>query len=103
MGTLGALVGTGAPYPDDGHGNANTSGNRSKPHDWVMVDNDLAAHQVATKIGTQSFAAGVVFDSRVFAPLTDVPPIQASDSASSNMQHMPVVKDFVLDTVAPPP
>jgi endonuclease/exonuclease/phosphatase family metal-dependent hydrolase len=97
MGTLSALVGTAAPYPDDGHGNANTSGNRSKPHDWVMVDADLAPHQVPTRIGAQSFPSGIVFDSRVYTPLSDVAPIEPSDSASSNMQHMPVVKDFLLD------
>jgi hypothetical protein len=94
--TLSEVVTTTGPYPDDGHGNANTSGGRNKPHDWVMPDSDLAALQVPTQIGAQSFPNGLVFDSRVFAPLYDVAPVQASDSGAANMQHMPVVRDFVL-------
>ena len=96
MTTLAEVVMTAAPYPNDGHGNEGTSGNRSKPHDWVLPDTDLAALQVPTRIGGQTFPSGLVFYSRVFAPLSDVVPVVASDSASSNMQHMPVIKDFVL-------
>jgi hypothetical protein len=96
IGALAALVGTGGPFPDDGHGNANTSGSRNKPHDWLMVDADLAPIQVPTQVAGQSFGAGLVFDSRVFTPLASVPPITPSDSGASNMQHMPVIKDFAL-------
>jgi hypothetical protein len=96
MTTLSGVVTTGGPYPDDGHGNEDTSGGRNKPHDWIMPDADLGPLQVPTRIGNQSFPSGLVFDSRVFSPLSDVAPVQASDSAASNMQHMPVVKDFVL-------
>jgi endonuclease/exonuclease/phosphatase family metal-dependent hydrolase len=94
--SLTQVVTTAPPYPDDGHGNANTSGTRSKPHDWVMPDADLLALRVPTRIGAQAFPNGLVFDSRVYSPLSDVPPVQASDSAASNMQHMPVVEDFLL-------
>jgi endonuclease/exonuclease/phosphatase family metal-dependent hydrolase len=94
--TLAALVSTTAPYADDGHGNSNTSGTRNKPHDWLMPDADLAALEVATEVAGQSFPAGLVFDSRVFAPLASVPPITPSDSGAANMQHMPVLKDFVI-------
>jgi hypothetical protein len=61
-----------------------------------MPNADLAALQVPTRIGAQSFPNGLVFDSGVFTPLSDVAPVQPSDSGASNMQHMPVVKDFVL-------
>ena len=36
----------------------------------------------------------VSIDSRTFTPLDDLKPIQATDSAASNMQHMAVVRDF---------
>ena len=91
---LAAIVGTAAPYPADGAGNANTSLARSKPHDWVLADPDLGPLSVPVAIGQGSFAAGLVFDSRVYMPLADVAPVQATDSAAQNMQHMPVVRDF---------
>lgn len=97
MSTLGAVVGVGAPWPADSKGNSGTSNSRSKPHDWVMVDSDLAAHQIPTKIGNNTFPNGLVFDSRVYTPLSDVAPVQESDSASPNMQHMPVIKDFAVE------
>jgi hypothetical protein len=37
-----------------------------------------------------------VFDSRVYTPLEDVAPVLRADSQATNMQHMPVVKDFLL-------
>ncbi len=91
---LAAIVMTAAPYPADGSGNENTSAPRSKPYDWVLADADLGAFAVPVVIGQRGFAAGLVFDSRVFTPLSDVAPVQATDSAAVNMQHMPVVRDF---------
>jgi hypothetical protein len=35
-----------------------------------------------------------VLDSRVYTPLSEIAPVQADDSASTNMQHMGVVRDF---------
>jgi endonuclease/exonuclease/phosphatase family metal-dependent hydrolase len=94
--SLAQLVTTTPPYPDDGHGNESTNDSRNKPHDWVLPDADLAALRVPTRIGAQAFPNGLVFDSRVYTPLSDVAPVKASDSGASNMQHMPVVADFVL-------
>ena len=96
MATLGEIAGTVAPFPDDGHMNGNTNLPRTKPHDWVLADVDLAPLQIATVYGSNSFDSGLVFDSRVYTPLADVPPILATDSAATNMQHMAVVKDFAL-------
>src|ERR1039457_6849019 len=46
---------------------------------------------------SNTFPNGLVFDSRVYTPLSDVPPVQFSDSGSLNgMQHMAVVKDFAV-------
>lgn len=92
--TLGSVVQVAAPFPVDSFGNDNTNAPRTKPFDWLLADADLAAVQVPTKIGTKTFTAGLVFDSRVYEPLADVTPIEANDSAAMNMQHMPVVKDF---------
>jgi endonuclease/exonuclease/phosphatase family metal-dependent hydrolase len=94
--SLSQVVATAPPYPDDGHGNQNTSSTRNKPHDWIMPDADLVALRVPTRIGAQTFPGGLVSDSRVFSPLAEVAAVQASDSGASNMQHMPVVEDFVL-------
>lgn len=88
------IVVTAAPYPADGSGNENTSAPRSKPFDWLLANPDLAPLGVPMVVGQRAFAAGLVFDSRVFTPLADVAPVQAGDSATLNMQHMPVVRDF---------
>jgi len=93
---LSEIVVTTAPYPADGAGNDNTSGPRSKPHDWLLADTDLAAFSVPVAIGQRGYAGGLVFDSRVFTPLADVAPVQMTDSAATNMQHMPVVRDFLV-------
>jgi hypothetical protein len=47
-------------------------------------------------IGSQSFANGLVFDSRIYTPLADVAPVLQSDCAATNMQHMAVVRDFFV-------
>jgi endonuclease/exonuclease/phosphatase family metal-dependent hydrolase len=93
---LAAIVVTAGPYPADGAGNENTSAPRSKPYDWLLADPDLAPLGVPVVVGQHGFASGLVFDSRVFTPLADVAPVQSSDSAAANMQHMPVVRDFLV-------
>jgi endonuclease/exonuclease/phosphatase family metal-dependent hydrolase len=80
----------------DQSGNANTNANRNKPYDWVLADKDLAACAAPVQIGAGRWTHGLVFDSRVFKPLADVAPVQAGDSAAPNMQHMAVVRDFVV-------
>jgi endonuclease/exonuclease/phosphatase family metal-dependent hydrolase len=94
--TLGAVVRTAGPHPADGNNNQNTNASRSNPYDWVLADADLALLQVPVTIGDAGYSAGLVFDSRVFSPLSDVPPVLAGDSAAPSMQHMAVVKDFLL-------
>lgn len=96
MNTLSQVVRTAGPYPVDQAGNPNTNASRNSPYDWVAVDEDLHARQVPVVIGAAQFDAGLVFDSRVYVPLSDVSPVFASDSAATNMQHMGVVKDFLL-------
>jgi hypothetical protein len=94
--TLGQVVRVAGPHPVDGNNVGGTNAGRTQPYDWVMADADLYALQVPVRIGDAGYDAGLVFDSRVFNPISDVPPVLAGDSAAVNMQHMAVVKDFLL-------
>ena len=76
----------------------NWSINRNHPHDWLLASPALHARATPVVIAASSFNAGLVFDSRVYTPLTDVPPVVMGDSAAVGMQHMPVVRDFLLPT-----
>lgn len=98
--TLGGVFQVSGPFPADNRNNFNTSANRSEPYDWVLVSPDLDALKMPVVIGAQTFANGLVFDSRVYTPLADVAPVRQGDSGSANMQHMAVVRDFALP-VAP--
>ena len=102
-----------AAIPDDGNLNGtpdpDTNENRGKPYDYALPSFTLATNQVATVIGSRSFPNGLVFDSKIYTPLTEVSPVQFSDSHVFNMQHMAVVKDFRISYTAtnfvtvPPP
>lgn len=94
--TFSKVVNTASPYPVDQKNNGNTNAGRSKPYDWVMVDADLKAWQIPVLEGSNTFTNGLVFDSRTYTPLTDVSPVVSSDSGASGMQHMAVVKDFLV-------
>lgn len=94
--TFGAVVDVTQPWPADQSGNENTSINRNHPHDWVLASPALHVRATPVIIGASTFKGGLVFDSRVYTPLTDVPPIEMGDSAAVGMQHMPVVRDFLL-------
>jgi endonuclease/exonuclease/phosphatase family metal-dependent hydrolase len=100
--TLGQVVTTSGPYPADRNGNTNTNASRGSPYDHVLVDSDLRQYQVATVIGASTFSAGLVADTRVYSPISEISPALSSDSGATNMQHMAVIKDFLIpgDTVA---
>ncbi len=95
LNSFGALLNR-THRPKDQSGNGHTNAPRNKPYDRLFADQDLEAFHVPVQIGAQSFADGLVFDSRVFTPLTDVSPVQKDDSAAEAMQHMAVVRDFAL-------
>ncbi len=82
--------------PADQLADEDTNANRNKPYDWVLADAELEACAAPVTLAGESFPGGLVFDSRVFEPLSAVPPIQESDSAAPNMQHMAVVRDFLV-------
>ncbi|WP_368670868.1 lamin tail domain-containing protein [Myxococcus sp. AM010] len=94
--TLSQVVRTAGPHPVDKNGNGNTNAGRNRPYDHVLVDSDLFAHQTSVVIGGGSFANGLVVDTRVYTPLSAISPALYGDSAASGMQHMAVIKDFLI-------
>lgn len=94
--TFSQLVTTVGPHPADRNGNTNTNAGRGKPYDHVLVDGDLYQHRTSTVIGGSSFSAGLVVDTRVYSPIEEIAPAVSSDSAATNMQHMAVIKDFII-------
>ncbi len=91
--TLAPLVETGLPHPADESGNDNTNAKRNKPTDWLLVSAPLHALEIPNRLTEKR---GLVFDSRVFSDLTKVPPVLATDSAAEQMQHMAVLRDFLI-------
>ncbi|WP_394833107.1 endonuclease/exonuclease/phosphatase family protein [Pendulispora rubella] len=96
IGKFSSVFVTSGPYPVDASGNGNTNASRGKPYDWVLANGKLNNLATPVTIGSASFSNGLVFDSRVFTPLSSVSPVRSSDSAATNMQHMAVVRDFVI-------
>ncbi|MDB4673835.1 hypothetical protein OAF27_03365, partial [Verrucomicrobiales bacterium] len=94
---LSAVVDT-SGRPDDQNGNTGTNASRAKPYDQVLPEPDLDALEIPVAIAGHSFTYndGLVFDSRVFTPLSAVLPILASDSDGNNMQHQAVIRDFLI-------
>ena len=100
--TLSSVVITSGPYPVDLAGDPDTNAAREKPYDWVTADADLHARRTTLVIGSRSFPDGLVFDSRVYTPLSEVSPVLSGDSGATNMQHMAVMRAFLIPTNAPP-
>lgn len=84
------------PIPTDGGGDPDTNLNRNKPYDYALPSSPFAARLTSVVIGASSFPNGLVFDSRVYANLAEVSPVQLNDSA--NGQHMAILKDFLIPT-----
>lgn len=85
------------PVPADNNGNSFTSQNRNHPHDYVLPSFSLTNIETASVFPSQSFPNGLVFDSTVYTPLSDVSPVLFGDS--TNGQHMGVIKDFLVPAV----
>ena len=85
-----------ASRPRDQDGNDDTNSGRNKPYDWVMPNDSLNDLHVSVALGSETFPTGLVFDTRVYTPLSEAPPALSDDSAALNMQHMAVVKDFAI-------
>jgi endonuclease/exonuclease/phosphatase family metal-dependent hydrolase len=87
---------TAAPWPADGNGDGDTNSIRQYPDDWVLASSGFDALESPVVIGSSTFPDGLVFDSRVYAPLSEVSPVQQTDSDANGMQHMGVVRDFLV-------
>lgn len=105
--TLSAVVDTLGPFPTDGadppRGGTNSS--RRKPYDWVLTDSGLEALEVAVAVEGLEFPGGLVFDSRIFSQEEldrSFPPVREGDCGAPQMQHMAVVRDFLLEPAAGP-
>ncbi|HTN88236.1 MAG TPA: endonuclease/exonuclease/phosphatase family protein, partial [Sorangium sp.] len=101
--TLSEVVVTSSPYPADRNGNTGTNASRGKPYDWVLVDDDLDPLETAVVIGGSTFPSGLVADTRVYSPIGELSPALATDSGADSMQHMGVVRDFLLPADPTPP
>jgi len=96
------------PVPADQNGGINTNAGRNQRYDRVMASFSFTNTQIPVVIGTNSFTNGLVFDSRVMPYLSDISPVQPTDSGATQMQHMGIVKDFKItfattNTVNVPP
>jgi endonuclease/exonuclease/phosphatase family metal-dependent hydrolase len=100
--TLSQLVVTSGPHPADRNGNTNTNAGRSSPYDWVLADADLDQYRTGVAIGASAFANGLVADTRVYSPISEIAPALAADSGASYMQHMGVIRDFSIPTGTAP-
>ena len=83
-------------YPEDQNHDCNTNRGRKSHYDWVLVDSVLQENSVPVKIGDVDYPNGYVLDSRVQNPLSDICPVEYGDSESTNMQHMAVIRDFII-------
>lgn len=94
--TLSPLIVISENPPADSDGNIHTNSPRNRPYDWVLASPSLDNHSVPVKIAGHEFPHGLVFDTRVFTPLDRLPPVRMDDSALKMMQHMAVVRDFLI-------
>ena len=96
------------PVPSDGRALTNatfTNAGRTSPYDYVLPSFSLTNYLIPVVLTSHTFPNGLVFDSRQYATLSDVAPVLANDSGAVNMQHMAVIKDFlipVVGTTTPP-
>lgn len=93
---LAAVVAIPRNPPADGNGIIATNAPRNRPYDWVLASRNLDSKAVPVELAGRKFPHGLVFDSRVFEPIGQCPPVRKQDSGVPNMQHMAVVRDFQL-------
>lgn len=84
------------PVPTDQSGDPDTNVGRSERYDRVLPSFAMTNLLVPVAMPSRNYTNGLVFDSRVYTPLSDVPPVVSTDSGASGMQHMAVVKDFKI-------
>lgn len=99
---LGSLVEVGTKYsdwPSDQEGGVRTNATRHKQLDYVLCNPELCALETPVVVGKRVYPKGHVVDSRVYKKFNELEflaPVKANDSAAEDMQHMAVVRDFVV-------
>jgi endonuclease/exonuclease/phosphatase family metal-dependent hydrolase len=95
-------TGVSGQFPQDQNGNDRTNSTRATgghPEDWVLANNALDPYATTVHTGAESFPYGLVLDSSVYnslGELSDIQPALAGDSHAPNMQHMGIVRDFLV-------
>ena len=87
------------PVPSDGRSSTNatyTNAGRSSPYDYVLTSFSLTNYLTPVVLTSHTYPNGLVFDSRRYPTLSDVYPVEFGDSGTNNMQHMAVIKDFLI-------
>ncbi|MCC6449191.1 MAG: choice-of-anchor J domain-containing protein [Candidatus Aureabacteria bacterium] len=81
---------------DQAGGDDDTNVNRTYNYDWLIPNTLLGAEIMNLDLGEDSgaYAGGIVFDSRVFTPLSAVAPAQYGDTANGDQDHCPVMKSY---------
>ena len=93
---LGEIFHVARPFPEDLDGDEGTNASRRKPYDWVIADAELQRRHVPARAGGEEHPGGVVIDTREFEPLSEIAPAQRSDSGVAGMQHMAVIREFLI-------
>ncbi len=85
-----------SPIPTDARtgGDPDTNAGRTARYDYVLPSFSLTNALADVVLPSHRFPNGLVFDSAVYHPLSDVAPVTPGDSHVNGMQHMAVVKDF---------
>lgn len=84
------------PTPADQAGDPDTNASRLERYDYVFSSWTLTNALVPTIIGTRTHTGGLVFDSRKYSPLSEVSPVQQTDSGVTGMQHMGVLRSYQI-------
>ncbi len=87
-----------SPIPTDATsgGDPDTNAGRNNPYDYLLPSFSITNYLAPVVLPSHTFNNGLVFDSRIYTPLTDVSPVVVGDSGAFQMQHMAVVKNFLL-------
>ena len=87
-----------APIPTDAvsGGDPDTNAGRNSPYDYLLPSFSITNYLTSVVMPSQTFPNGLVVDTRVYTPVTDLLPAVATNSGAFQMQHMAIVKNFVL-------
>jgi len=88
-----------AYQPVDSLGDDDTNEPRNKPYDYVLPNSAMDSLHVPLSLGGELFVDGLVFDSRNWT--TPPSPVLIGDSGASGMQHMAVMKAFLIPGTLP--